>query len=86
MRRNDSWGTRKKPTGPLVKLFNEMRAQVIDYLRQHSAGRQAEIAAAVGLRRERISAYIHQDKGLSDVHTIQDLHNWMLKDRKINGT
>lgn len=62
-----------------------MRESVLDYLAENSTGRQAEIAEAVGLRRERINAYIVHRKGLTDVRTIQELWNWMIKDRKANG-
>lgn len=75
---------RKEPKGDLVTLWQNMRENVLDYLAANSAGRQAEIAVAVGLRRERINAYIVHRKGLTDVRTIQELHNWMMKDRK-NG-
>ena len=72
----------KEPKGELVTLWNRMRNRILDYLAENSAGRQAEIAAAVGLRRERINAYIVHRKGLTDVRTIQTLHNWMLDDEK----
>ncbi len=72
----------KVPKGELVTLWQTMRSRVLDYLAENSVGRQAEIAVAVGLRRERINAYIVHRKGLTDVRTIQQLHNWMLEDQK----
>lgn len=73
---------RKVPKGELIELWNDMREQVLDYLAANSAGRQAEIAVAVGLRRERINAYIVHRKGLTDVRTVQELWNWVQRDRK----
>lgn len=76
---------RKAPKGELVTLWQTMRDEVLDYLAANSTGRQAEIATAVGLRRERINAYIVHRKGLTDVRTIQELHNWMVRDRRTNS-
>lgn len=76
---------RKAPKGELIEMWQSMRTQVLDYLAANSAGRQAEIAVAVGLRRERINAYIVHRKGLTDVRTIQELWNWVQRDRKANG-
>jgi len=76
---------RKEPKGDLVTLWQNMRESVLDYLAANSMGRQAEIAIAVGLRRERINAYIVHRKGLTDVRTIQELFNWVQRDRKANG-
>jgi len=75
----------KEPKGELVALWQSMRDEVLNYLAENSTGRQGEIADAVGLRRERINAYIVHRKGLTDVRTIQQLFNWMQRDRKANG-
>jgi hypothetical protein len=75
---------RKAPKGELIELWQTMRTQVLDYLAANSTGRQAEIAVAVGLRRERINAYIVHRKGLTDVRTIQELWNWKIADEKLN--
>lgn len=85
MRNEKSWGRRKRPTGPLVNLFTTMRDEALQYLREHSEGRQIQIASQVGLTRETIGRYIAGEYEPQDVYTIQELHNWAQRDRKGNG-
>jgi predicted transcriptional regulator len=85
MRNEKSWRERKRPTGQLVSLFTSMRAQTLEYLREHSAGRQIQIADQVGLTRETIGRYISGEYEPQDVYTIQQLWNWKLADEKSNG-
>jgi predicted transcriptional regulator len=84
MRTQKSWRNRKLPSGQLVALFNAMKKDVLEYLAEYSQGRHAKIAAEVGLTRETIGRYITGAYNPTDIYTIQELHNWMVKDRK-NG-
>ena len=84
MRNEKSWGKHKRPTGELVSLFLAMRSEAIEYLSKHSEGRQIQIAKQTGLTRETIGRYIARVYEPTDVYTIQELHNWMVRDRK-NG-
>lgn len=65
--------------------FDTMREEVFDYLRDHSRRRQAIIAKAVGLRRERISVYAKHRRGLSDINTLQRMYDWVIMDKQENG-
>ena len=85
MRNDKSWGKRKRPSGTLVNLFTSMRAEALQYLREHSGGRQIEIAEQVGLTRETIGRYIAGEYEPQDVYTVQELHNFAQRDRKVNG-
>lgn len=85
MRNEKSWRERKRPTGPLVSLFTKMRAEVLQYLREHSTGRQIQIAEQVGLTRETIGRYIAGEYEPQDVYTVQELANWKKADEKLNG-
>jgi hypothetical protein len=62
-----------------------LRDEVLDYLSEHSVGRQGAIAKLVGLRRETICSYAQKRGALTDVATLQRLLDWMQTDKKQNG-
>jgi len=57
-----------------------IRESILDYLAEHSTGRQGAIAEAVGLRREKINLYVNKRQGLTNIEIVQKLQDWMLED------
>lgn len=59
-----------------------IREEILDYLRNGTTARQADIAAIVGMRRETITRYSRGQYALTDIMDVYRLYAWMIIDKK----
>lgn len=70
----------KRKNGRNPDSILDQRDEILAYLREHSRGRQGQIATEVGVRREAICYYAN-GRELNDVRVLARLQEWMRVDR-----
>ena len=55
--------------------------ETLDYLREHSHGRQGEIAAECGVSRGTLNRYLQHHMDVRSVYVLAKLYDWVERDR-----